>query len=84
VQHLAARRQHSYTGALRKEGGSHSRRLLESVLTRVEHEDRLGMTKMCDQARERVGAASVKCLGDQSDDSRRPTGVRKLDQPHPI
>jgi hypothetical protein len=83
VQHLAARRQHSYTGALGKQGRSDSRRLLESVLARVEHEDRLGIAKMRDHARERVRAASVNCLGHQPDDSRRSTGVGKLDQPHP-
>jgi hypothetical protein len=84
VQHLAARRQHSYTRALGEQGRSDSRRLLESVLARVEHEDRLGIAKPRDHARERVGAASVNRLGHQPNDSRRCNAVGELDQPDTI
>ena len=83
MQHLAARRQHSYTRALGKQGRSDSRRLLESMLARVQHEDRFGIAKSGDHAREGVRAASVNRLGDQPDDSRRSTGVGELDQPRP-
>jgi hypothetical protein len=63
VQNLAARRQHSYTRALGKQGRSDSRRLLESMLARVQHGDRLGIAKSGDHAREGVRAASVKHRG---------------------
>jgi hypothetical protein len=83
VQHLAARRQHSYTRTLGKQGRRDSRHLLESMLARVQHEDRVGIPKPGDHPREGVRAASVERLGDQPDDSRRSTGVGELDQPRP-
>ena len=42
--------------------------LLEDVLARVEDEDRVGVAKARDGARERVGAAYVEGLGDEADD----------------
>ena len=94
VKHLATRRQHSDARALGQHRGRQARRVREPVLASVEHEDRLGITQARDDARERIGPASVDGIGDNPYDARRATRARAssnsqapvtqipLEQPH--
>ena len=81
VEHLAARRQHPHAGQLGSSCRDDARGLLEDVLAGVEDEDRVGVTKARDGARQRVGAAGVDGLRDEADDVGRAAGVRETDVP---
>ena len=81
MEHLAARGEHPHVRAVGEKCRDDARALLEDVLARVEDEDRVGVAKARDGARERVGAAHVEGLGDEADDVGRAGRAGEADVP---
>ena len=54
------------------------------MLARVQEEDCLGIAQARDDARERIGPASVDGIGDDPFDAPRATRARELDQPRAV
>ena len=68
MEHLAAGGEHPHVRALGEECRDDARGLLDDVRAPVEEEDRVGVTKARDGARERVGAPHVEGLGCETND----------------
>jgi hypothetical protein len=84
VQHLATRGEHPHAWAAPQHRFHDAGRLLDHVLTGVEHEHRVGLTKARDGARERVGAPHVEALGGEADDVGTTCRAREIDVPRSV
>ena len=77
---LAARGQHPHAQAVSQQRRCNPRGLLGHVLTRVQNDDRVGVTQTRDRARERVPTASVEGLGNDARHVSRASSTRQLNQ----
>ena len=84
VKHLATRREHAHAWAASEHRIGDPGRLLDHMLTGVEHEQRVGVAKAGEGARERVAAPRVEGLGGEADDVGATCRAREIDMPRSI
>ena len=84
VERFAARRQDTRLGTLREQRRGDPRRLVEHVLARVENEESRCVAKPGSHARERIGAANVDGVCEQTDGVVRAARAREVDEPDAV